>query len=294
MASTAGLSRRGFLVGLVGIAGAVAVPHAALSFLDEPGDEEIFREKIALARKKHLGKKPIGDVMAALGKSFRGTPYVGHTLEEPGPEHLVVNLHGLDCLTFVESTLVLSRVVKLQKREFDDFRNQLTFVRYRSGSISGYPSRLHYFTDWMSDNVQKKVVRDMTATLGGKSYRKTINFMTTHLSSYKQLADSSFVQKIAEKEQAISSNDLFMIPREKIASIQGKLRNGDIIGTVTSMEGMDVSHTGMVLVQKGVPKFLHASLSGKQVMISDGSLAEYVASVTKHVGIVVARPVEPT
>jgi hypothetical protein len=293
MESTTGLSRRRFLGSVVGMAGLVTVPRIALPAPAEQSDEEIFRQKMTLAQTKLLGKKPLGDVMVELGKSFVGTPYVGHTLEEPGPEHLVVNLHGLDCLTFVESTLVLARVVKLQKRTFGEFRNQLTLVRYRSGHLNGYPSRLHYFTDWMSDNAAKNVVKDMTVAFGGASYRKKIDFMTTHTSSYNQLIDTLFVQQIAKKEEALSANDLFMIPKEQIASMQGRLHSGDIIGTVTSMEGIDIAHTGMVLVENGVPKFLHASLSGKQVMISTGSLAEYVASVSKNVGIVVGRPLEP-
>jgi hypothetical protein len=293
-ASAIRLSRREFLHGVVGVAGMAVLPHSAFSGSSEPNDEEIFNEKLALAAKEKLSGKPIGDVMATIGKSFLGVPYVGHTLEASGPEHLVVNLRGLDCLTLVENTLVLSRLVKLQKYEFADFQKQLTLVRYRSGNINSYPSRLHYFTDWISDNAAKKIVREMTMQLGGATYRKTINFMTTHTSSYKQLADTSFVREIAQYERKISSTDLSLIPKDRIAAMQAKLQNGDIIGTVTTMDGMDVSHTGLVVVDKGIPKFLHASLSGKQVMLSNGSLAEYVASIKSHTGIVIARPLEPT
>jgi hypothetical protein len=59
------------------------------------------------------------------------------------------------------------------------------------------------------------------------------------------------------------------------------------------MEGMDVSHTGLVIRQGDVVRFIHAPLSGKKVLISTGSLAEYVTGIRTHTGIVVARPVEP-
>jgi len=32
----------------------------------------------------------------------------------------------------------------------------LKLIRYRQGKINGYSSRLHYFTDWLRDNEQKK------------------------------------------------------------------------------------------------------------------------------------------
>ncbi len=283
-------TRRTFLGTLAGMTGAMVFPSRALSFLASRGDTELFLEKIALA--KHLSAQPLGVIMAAVGRSFLDTPYVGQTLEEPGPEHLVVNLRGLDCVTFVENTLALSRCVKLHKTGFEDFRNQLTLVRYRSGIINGYPSRLHYFTDWIADNAEKGIVRDMNETLGGKAYRKVINFMSTHTSSYKQLSDTLFVEKIATREKAISSGDLFFLPKDQIAAIEGRLQSGDILGMVTTMEGMDIAHTGMVLVDGGVTRFLHASLSGKKVVLSKGSLAEYVQSVKSYTGIVVARPLQ--
>ena len=42
------------------------------------------------------------------GKKFLGLPYVAHTLELGDTEHLIVNLHGLDCTTFVETVVALS------------------------------------------------------------------------------------------------------------------------------------------------------------------------------------------
>ena len=43
------------------------------------------------------------------GKKFLGIPYVAHTLELGDKEHLIVNLHGLDCTTFVETLYALAR-----------------------------------------------------------------------------------------------------------------------------------------------------------------------------------------
>jgi len=40
---------------------------------------------------------------------FPGAPYQTGTLEMPGREKLVVNLHAFDCTTFVETVLALAR-----------------------------------------------------------------------------------------------------------------------------------------------------------------------------------------
>lgn len=259
----------------------------------EPTDEEIVAATLEWAAGQNLGGRPVGEIMARMGEHFAGTPYVAHSLEEEGEEHLVVNLRGFDCLTFVENMLAFARCLAGGKTGLDDFRRELTTIRYRAGVINGYPSRLHYFTDWLGDNVRKGVVRNVSRYFGGVEYTKTINFMTTHRESYRQLAEEDCVERIRNAEHRLSAAPLVHIPTTKVAGIQDQLRDGDIIGTTTSMEGMDVSHTGMVVRKDGVTRFLHAPLSGKKVLVSDGSLAEYLQGIRSHTGIVVARPQEP-
>src|SRR5436309_6634790 len=111
-------SRRTFIRQLALLAGCAAVPPAVREQVIGKGElsnEQICHRKFTLAMKESLGIRPIGEVMIALGVSFLGTSYVANALEAPGEEHLVINLQGLDCVTFVENTLALSRCVKLGK-----------------------------------------------------------------------------------------------------------------------------------------------------------------------------------
>lgn len=290
-----GSTRREFLgrAALLGGAAMLGGKTIAQAFTPEPTDEEIFAATMTWADAENVKGRPVGEIMPALGEHFIGTPYVAHSLEEEGEEHLVVNLRGFDCLTFVESMFALSRSLAAGKTGFDDFRHELTTIRYRAGVISGYPSRLHYFSDWVGDNVRKGLVRNVSRHFGGTEYTKTINFMTTHRDAYKQLVLEDNLQRIRIAEERMSSAPLVHIPTAKVAGVQEYLRDGDIIGTTTQMEGMDVSHTGMVIRKDGVVRFLHAPLSGKRVVISDGSIAEYLQGIRSHTGIIVARPQEP-
>ena len=287
-------TRRTFLGQFTLLAGGTLLGGNALqAFAGATSDEEIFRATMAWATKNRIAAKPIGDAMAAFGQHFLGTPYVAHSLEEPGDEHLIVNLRGFDCLTFVENMLALARCVRSGKTSFDDFTQQLTHIRYTGGIIDGYPSRLHYFTEWMRDNGAKGVLRPLTRDLGGVAYTKTIDFMSTHTAAYRQLADTAFVQRIRAVESALSTGPLYYIPADAIAGIESQLQSGDVVGTVTTMTGMDIAHTGMVLRRGGKAHFMHAPLSGKKVLVSDGTLAEYIHSIRSHTGIIIGRPLEP-
>jgi hypothetical protein len=231
--------------------------------------------------------------MAVIGLSFLGVPYRARTLETPGSECLVVNLRELDCTTFMENVLVLTRCSKKGCKTFAEYKKELQFVRYRGGIIDGYPSRLHYFIDWVGDNESKKVLSDVSRKLGGHRIDKTIDFMSTHPESYAQLKTASFVDRIVAIEKFLTQRGFYAVLREKVSRILKELRNGDIIGTVTSMKGIDVSHTGLIAVQDGVPKFLHAPLSGGHVQLAEGSLADYVSRNRSIMGVIVARPEEP-
>ncbi len=71
------------------------------------------------------------------------------SLEKDGDEQLVINLTGLDCTTFLENSLALARCIKKGTTSFEDYLEELQFIRYRDGVIDGYTSRLHYFSDWI-------------------------------------------------------------------------------------------------------------------------------------------------
>jgi hypothetical protein len=256
-------------------------------------DEEILQAAIRHAGESGWAGRPIGEIVALMGQRFLGSPYVAHTLEAGGPEHLVVNLREFDCTTFIESMLALARCVKLSGRSFQDFQAHLRLIRYRSGVIDGYPSRLHYFTDWIADNARKGTVTDATRELGGTARSFRIAFMSEHPDSYRQLKEAAVLEAIRLKERELTASPRWYIPRGSILEMQSTLRDGDLIGITTSVDGLDIAHTGMIVVRSGQPGFLHASLSGNRVEVADGTLSTYLQRYRTHDGVMVARPREP-
>ena len=257
-------------------------------------DETICRKKFDFAVSSRLREKPINDVIIEMGKSFLGTEYVAHTLEQPGEEALVINLRGLDCVSFCENCLVFARCIKKGATTFDDYKAELQFIRYRGGIIDGYPSRLHYFSDYIFDNEQKRVWRNVTKSLGGVPYRKTVNFMSTHPDSYPQLKQRpAFLSAIRTQEEIINKRALVHIPKADVAKAAEKIQSGDVIAITSDIPGMDIAHTGIAIRQDGNLHFMHAPITGSKVMITPKTLAEYLAGNKKQLGIMVARPLEP-
>ncbi len=230
-----------------------------------------------------------GELMIKAGSCFLGTPYVPHTLEFV-PEQLVINLREFDCTTFAESVLALSRTIKNTNPSFEQFAKELQFIRYHKGKINGYPSRIHYFSDWIYENDAKKLVKDVSKEIAETPHVRLVNFMSTHPESYFQLRDSSFNNEIGNQELRINMREMFFIPKEKLAEKEYLLKDGDIAGITTKIEGLDISH--VVILQRVGERIhiLHASQTANKVILSEETLEEYLKSSKSATGIMVARP----
>ena len=258
-------------------------------------DVDVCNSKFELAVDKNLSEKSIGYVIAEIGKSFIGTDYLAHSLEINGDEQLVINLTGLDCTTFLENALVLARCIKEGDTSFENYQKELQYIRYRGGVIKGYPSRLHYFSDWIYDNVAKGVIEDVTKEIDGKKIKFNSNFMSTHPESYKQLKKNPDLIPIIEKqEKEISSREYYFIPKDEFSSIENLIQNGDLIAITTTVEGLDIGHIGIaVKLDDGRIHLLHAPTENTQVQITIQPLAAYLKKYKRHSGVIVLRALEP-
>jgi len=244
---------------------------------------------------------PMGDLMASIGRGLVGTAYVPGTLEVEGPERLVVDFGGLDCVTFVENVYGIAAAVKagvadrLDERGVveGEYERMLRALRYRANVIDGYASRLHYFSEWMVDGEAKRLVEDLTDDLGGVIDREPIDFMSSHPEAYRQLAEPDVLHAIRLVEQRLSSRGRYVIPEARIEEVSHRIRNGDIIAATSTVAGLDVAHTGLAIWDEGTLRLMHAPLVGDSVRISERSLAERILAIEGQDGIMVARPVEP-
>lgn len=227
-----------------------------------------------------------------IGLSFLDTPYTEKTLEIGEKEELVINLLGLDCTTFVETTTALNLIMNNdeQFRNFNHYASILERLRYRNDKLNGYGSRLHYFTEWIIDNQKKGIVKDVTLEIGGVKYEKTINFMSNHISSYKKLIDNEkALDMIKTAEATINQSNLSQIYISDISKVEDKIQDGDIIALVTKIKGLDVSHVGIAIKKNDRIHLLHASQASGKVVITDKPIAEWLKNSKLNTGITVAR-----
>ena len=266
----------------------------------DPDLERLTRWVDAL-RVQGLGKHavPLGRAAVRVGELAAGTPYVPHTLEEylrnggsPLEEPLSISLAHFDCVTLVESCLAVARLARSDEAPtWKRFGREIERMRYRGGKRTGYTSRLHYFSEWITDGEKRGLLKDFGKALGGTSDHRPLRFMTVHREEYPALVNERVFDDIEEIERRISRTPRQVVPVEGISQVAPRIVTGDVIGFATRISGLDVTHTAFAYRDKdAVLRVLHAPLSGGVVEITRATLPEYVAAIRRSTGILVARP----
>lgn len=272
--------------------GMVVLPRAFGGQVEQfPGEAAFYRIRDT-ALKEHWPREPIGELVGRFGMALIGTPYVGGTLEtSDSVERCELNFKGLDCVTFYESALGLARLWRSGGNSVEVLRSQVQTVRYRAGRLDGYLSRLHYTADWFQDNASRNVVKALTQDMpGAVRMDKPLNFMSSHPELYRQLkASPGLVIDLKQLEDQLTKSRPWYVPKDRVLEAGMALRTGDIIGIVTSKEGLDCSHTGLIIRDDSGARLLHASLTAKEVVFGP-LLSDYLKDSQSARGFMAVRP----
>lgn len=257
-------------------------------------EDKKFAKIVSKASKEDWSSLPYGELIVKVGKEFLGVPYVGGTLDKDAVESCTIELDKLDCVTYFELTLAIAdALITEDYPTFNSLFDRVQYTRYREGLIDGYESRLHYTADWIYDNIEKGVVADITEELGGIPLNLNVYFMSRNANKYPMLkGNKELIAKIKKIEEGINANPAYYIPKDNISDIMEELQDGDIVAFVTSIDGLDYGHIGLINKEDGTARLMHASTTAKKVVL-DTALDEYIDNVSKFTGITVLRPIAP-
>ena len=231
-------------------------------------------------------------------RQFLDVPYVAHTLEVNDEEQLVVNVSELDCTTLVETVTALTLCVYRKEFTFKAYQDNLRQMRYYNGVIDRYPSRIHYFTDWIVENTKAGIVTEIQQPNPPFTQIQTVkvNYMSQHPQSYKALkAHPEYVAEIAQMEQRLSGQKFRYIPKSEVRNtpaMREAVHDGDIIAITCNKPGLDIAHLGFAVWKQDGLHLLNASQLHKKVVEEPMTLYQYLQKHPSHTGIRIIRIVK--
>jgi len=206
-----------------------------------------------------------------ISENFLGVPYQGFTLigSNNKQEVLTINLSGLDCFTYIDYVEALRH-----STGFESFKNHVINIRYKE-SVVDYSARNHFFSDWPVYN--SKYIEDVTGKIGGSNSVKENKFLNLKKDGTNYLSGIPVIER-----------EITYIPYGDISScITDKMNTGDYIGIYSDIEGLDVSHTGILIKKNGKAYIRHASSRKSNKKVLDEELLIYMKNKP---GIVIYRP----
>jgi len=228
-------------------------------------------------------------------RKFLGVPYVAHTLEHKDGEFLVVNTRQLDCTTFVETVTALTQCAYNHQYTWEAYLKALKSMRYRHGIINKYPSRIHYFTEWIVENSKRGLVTELQSPNPPFTAVQIVKvgFMSSHPNSYSALKQHpEYISDIRKMEQELSGLRFRYIPKKDIGNVKilrKAVRDGDIIAITTNKKGLEIAHLGFAVWKKGELHLLNASQIHKKVVEEPMTLYNYLGKHPSHTGIRIIR-----
>lgn len=210
-----------------------------------------------------------GEVVSRVSSAFIGTPYRDNTLigGPDTPETLVVNFSGVDCFTLIDYVEALTR-----SNDQKSFLHNLKTVRYIGGNVN-YLSRRHFFSDWFT--TAPRNTRDVTPDISP-------DYAVAEKRLNRKPDGGEYI-----KDLGIHPRRINYIPGKSISQqILDNLKTGDYVGVYSPLDGLDVSHVGIVVRHSGKVWFRNASSLAANRRVMDSPFLEYMRVKP---GIVVLR-----
>jgi cell wall-associated NlpC family hydrolase len=222
---------------------------------------------------------------------FLGVPYVLGPLGEgsgkdPDP---LVRFDAVDCVTFVEEMLALTRGTSL-----DQSKALLQQIRYRGDKIA-YEERNHFMeADWVPNNQRKGFVKDITEEVAGPDV--LIRERDFTVEDWHHRKDDTSLE-LPDDKAPVGHFRMAVLPMAKVMAHVAQIPSGTIVLVAhdsRSDQPNRISHVGVVIKSNGQAIVRHASSLQKQVI--DEPLDHFVERFSKPhpdwptIGLVLVQP----
>lgn len=210
-----------------------------------------------------------GVVISRVSSAFLGTPYQADTLigGADTPEALVANFNGVDCFTLVDYVEALTR-----SHDQKTFLNILARTRYTGGNV-GYLYRRHFLSDWVATSPHN--ARDVTPYI-------SLDYVVVDKQLNRKPDGSEYIPGLGIHPRRIN-----YIPGKAInQQVLDRLKAGDYVGVYSPLDGLDVSHVGIVVRHDGQVWFRNASSLAANRKVVDSPFFAYMRDKP---GIIVLR-----
>lgn len=168
-----------------------------------------------------------------------------------------VNAHEFTPLSLISTCIALAQAYEASSApNWRDFADKYENVMFKKGQATDFVSRFLYPSDWITDNIFRGNVTDVTMHLDGlnpKRKEKSIDYISHHRDAFKAFADSTNFERIKMLEMGFRNHQIPYISNGDLmnaARFKPQAKDGDIFFLLTPDYNLDSREMG-ILSKKG-------------------------------------------
>lgn len=247
---------------------AIALPAHAAIRVATPSDTVTAARMVSELRAMPGGTS-IGPRVAAAAVMLTGVA-AGQPLDNDSTGTAIIGFERTDGLGLVNMAMALAQAAGSPLGRWQDYGEALVNVSRRRGEDTGFASKMMYGADWVTDNVYRGNISDLTERYSGSNVFKTksLDKISLNRADYPALADSATYEALRMVEMGYRTHKIPHLKKETLSKkdILEDLRDGDIIMMLSSDPRFDIYDIGIVHIQPDGPHFIHVSPSTGKVV----------------------------
>lgn len=154
-----------------------------------------------------------------------------------------INIDTFTPISYINTVEALTRAASQSQPSWIDFVREYENLSCRRGEESGFPSVMRYGCDWISDNLYRGNIKELTENYpGAVSKIKSVDYMSRHPEKFAALSNPDVFDKIELLDMGFKQHRIPYLKRQYITrkDIVEDMKDGDILMMLTNADGLDI------------------------------------------------------
>ena len=240
--------------------------------------------KISSAIKEIAAAKNTGDRYDAAIRIFEGCAE-DRSFETDSLWCLRINAETFTPLSFLNTVKALVAAADSPDADWRDFAAEYEKVSCRKGEDAGFPSVMWHAADWISDNVYRGNLKEMTENYSGGIFKtRSLDYLSRNRDKFAPLSNEEVFGKVEMTEMGFKVHRIPYLKRQYISrnDVDSDLTTGDIIIMLSNDESKDIYRIGYVVERDGKKYLAGIDPRQKRVVIDSEPLERIFKTDAKH------------
>ena len=201
-----------------------------------------------------------------------------------------VDIHSFTPLSLISTCLALAKAYETSSApNWRDFADKYENIMFKRGEATDFVSRFLYPSDWISDNIFRGNVTDVTFNLDGLAARKkekSLDYISHHKDSFKAFTNEKNYDRLKMLEMGFRNHQIPHISNGDLMNsnrFKPQAKDGDIFFLLTPDFNLDSREMGILTKDGDKLLIIQLSPSKDKVTMEELPFEHYIKRNVKRI-----------